>query len=127
MFDNSKKITLIFRNQFFKKIAKKTKNKQIDDENETKKFSFEQVQISKISFDFIHSHNEKLKNRAYRKKKKKTFEKIEKKKIFSKKISAIIKSITLRFLYNNLRLMNVLNKNVCSKSQKFERKNFNNF
>ena len=80
MFNNSKKITLIFQSQFFKKIAKKAKNKQIDDENETKKSSFEQVQISKILFDFIHSHNEKLKNRLrIATKKNKIFEKIEKK------------------------------------------------
>ena len=57
--------------------------KQIDDENETKKFSFEQIQISKISFDFIHSHNEKLKNRL-RIATKKNFRKNRKKKVFEK-------------------------------------------
>ena len=83
MFDNSKKITLIFRNRFFKKVAKKTKNKQIDDENETKKSSFEQIQISKISFDFIHLHDEKLKNRLRIAKEKKTkLSKKSKKKSF---------------------------------------------
>ena len=88
MFDNSKKITLIFRNRFFKKIAKKTKNKQIDDENETKKFSFEQIQISKILFDFIYSHNEKLKNRLRIAKKKTKFsKKSKKKKVFEKNFS----------------------------------------
>ena len=51
-----------------------------------KKFSFEQVQISKISFDFIYSHDEKLKNQLRIAKKNKTFEKIEKKKVFEKKI-----------------------------------------
>ena len=101
MFNNSKKITLIFRNRFFKKIAKKTKNKEIDDENETKKFSFEQIQISKILFDFIYSHNEKLKNRLRIAKKKTKFSKKSKKKI-SKKNSMMIKSITLYFLHNNL-------------------------
>ena len=81
MFNNSKKITLIFQNQFFKKIAKKTKNKQINNENETKKFSFEQIQISKTLFDFIHSHNEKLKNRLRISTKKTKFSKKSKKKI----------------------------------------------
>ena len=81
MFNNSKKITLIFRNQSFKKIAKKAKDKQINNENKTKKFSFEQIQISKILFDFIHSHDKKLKNQLrIATKKNKTFKKIEKKK-----------------------------------------------
>ena len=88
MFNNSKKITLIFRNQLFKKIAKKTKNKQINNKNKTKKSSFEQIQISKTLFDFTHSYDEKLKNRLrIATKKNKIFEKIEKKKVFEKKFN----------------------------------------
>ena len=85
MFDNSKEITLVSRNRPFKKVAGKAKNKQIDDENETKKSSFEQVQISKFSLDFIHSNDEKLKNRLrIARKKNKIFEKIEKEEVFEK-------------------------------------------
>ena len=81
-------------------------------ENFTRFYSFEQRKIEKSI--------------ANRKKKNKIFEKIEKKKTF-KKNSTMIKSITLYFLHNNLRLINVSNKSVYSKSQKFEQKNFNNF